>query len=431
MNAVTDHRSLSEGSAARLHRRAWPLVVTVAFVVIGMAFSFFWAPVVRHHGYWITSGDIWSTYRSAHFIAWGDLGGVYGAGTALVTLPGILFLLAPAAMVTGALGLSETFPKVVNHPTAWLILGPLSYLLSAIALFACDALAERLGVSRRRRALLCVVEAVVLWNVAVIWGHPEDAVAVGLALYALVFALDGRWTGAGWLLGAALATQPLIILMLPVVFALAGRHRVVGLAVRATAPGLALVLTPLISQFSVTAHALLDQPNYPRIDHATPWTALAPVLGGKGQALAVAAGPGRIVAVVLACCLGWWARRWRERPELIVWAAAMALALRCFTESVMVAFYIWPALAVGLVVVARHGRLRLASASMVAIGITIVAQWRLGELPWWMTMTAGIVAVLVLCARRERRPAQSEPSGLSVVSRGREPPAVLVGSVAV
>ena len=42
-----------------------------------------------------------------------------------------------------------------------------------------------------------------------IWGHPEDAVAVGFALYALVFALDGRWTGAGWLFGAALATQPL------------------------------------------------------------------------------------------------------------------------------------------------------------------------------------------------------------------------------
>ncbi len=424
-----DTSSLAIRSVSRLRRRAWPLAVTVAFVMIGMAFSLLWGPVVRHHPYWVTPGDLWATYRAAHFVGWGDLGGVYGAGTALVTFPGILVVLAPVAMLTGALGFSESFPKFVLHPTAWLILGPASLLLSGIALFASDALAERLGVSRGRRAVLCVAEAAALWNVSVIWGHPEDAVAVGLALYALVFALDGRWIGVGWLFGAALATQPLVVLMFPVLLALGGRQRAAGLAVRGAAPAFFLILTPLVSEFHATTHALLDQPNYPNLDHATPWTALAPVLGGTGRDLAVAAGPGRVLAVILACCLGWLARRWRQRPELIVAAAAMALALRCFTESVMVAFYIWPALAIGMVVAARLGRVRLALAVLVAVGTTIIAQWHLGEFPWWSIMTVGTLVVLATGLRSSRAPVFSESNGLSIVTRERESPRLIVESV--
>jgi hypothetical protein len=429
MIEVTQRRQLPAGSGSRLRRRAWPLVTTVAFVVTGMAFTLLWAPVVRHHSYWLTPGDLWSTYRAAHFVGWGDLGGVYGSGAGLVTFPGILLLLAPVAMLTGALGLSESFPRLLAHPTAWLALGPASFLLSAIALFACDALAERLGIRGARRAVLCAAEAVALWNVVVIWGHPEDAVAVGLAIYALIFALDGRFTGAGWIFGAAVAVQPLVILMFPVVVALGGRHRIVGLAARGGLPAVAIVLAPLLSEFHATTHALLDQPNFPRLDHATPWTTLAPVLGGTGRNVAVAAGPGRVLALLLACGLGWWARRWRERPDLIVWAAATALALRCLTESVMVAFYVWPVLAIGMVVVARGGRFRFASGVVVALGITIVSQWQLGELPWWSIVTAGLLVLLAVGVRREHAQIPSEPSGLSVVTRGREPPRVLVGSV--
>jgi hypothetical protein len=427
---VIEGRQRHRGRAMRaLRRRALPLAVTVAFVLIGMAFSFWWGPVVRHHPYWITPGDLWSTYRAAHYVGWGDLGGIYGAGTALVTFPGIVLLLSPVAMVTGKLGLSESFPKFLAHPTSWFVLGPVSFLLCGIALFASDALARRLGVSRGRRGVLCVAEAVALWNVAVIWGHPEDAVAVGFALYALTFALDGRWTGAGWLFGAAMAVQPLVVLMLPVLLALAGRPRVVGLLTRSLAPSVALLVTPLISQFHATTYALLDQPNFPNLDHATPWTALAPVIGGSGHNLSVAAGPGRILAVFLACCLGWRARRWRHRPDLIVWAATAALALRCFTESVMVAFYVWPTLAVGLVVAARLGRLRLAAAAIVAVAVTATSQWRIGELPWWALVTAGLLVMLILGVRRKVAPVPAESTVPSVATRGREPPRVLVGSV--
>ena len=166
-------------------------------------------------------------------IGWGALGNVYGAGTRLITFPGIPLLLSPLALITGALGMSESFPFVLAHPSAWLVLGPYEILISSSALFACDALAERLGVPRGRRAALCLAEGAFLFNVSVCWGHPEDALALALALYALVFAFDGRWTGAGWLFGAAVATQPLVLLMLPVLLALAGRSRVTGLLARA------------------------------------------------------------------------------------------------------------------------------------------------------------------------------------------------------
>jgi hypothetical protein len=294
----------------------------------------------------------------------------------------------------GALGLTESFPYVLPHPTAWMILGPYEIVISCTALFACDALAERLGVGRARRAWLCVVQGVVLWNVSVHWGHPEDALAMALAIYALVLALDGRWTGAGWLFGAAVATQPLVLLMLPVLMAMAGRQRVVALLTRAALPALALLATPLVAEFHTTAHALVAQPNYPNLDHVTPWTALAPRLGGSGKGLMVAAGPGRVLAMVLACALGWRARRWRNRPDALVVAAAAALCLRCLTESVMVAFYAWPVLAVALVVAARRSR-TLALAAGAALVVTVSGDSRLGEWAWWGLVNGGLVLVLL------------------------------------
>ena len=114
------------------------------------------------------------------------------------------------------------------------------------------------------------------------------------------------------------------------------------------------------------------------------------------MSLSVSAGPMRIVGVILACVLGWRARGWKDRPELLVWGCAVALALRCLTESVMTDFYVWPALAVGLVAAAAVDSTRLAVASGVAFFTTVTAQWGLGELPWWLLQMAGLAA-LMLC----------------------------------
>ena len=90
-------------------------------------------------------------------------------------------ILVPVAAVISAAGLSLRIPGPDNlHPGAWLLAGPYLIIVSAVALFAADSIAEDLGVSRPRRALLAAAGAVALWGVSVQWGHPEDAVAVGL-----------------------------------------------------------------------------------------------------------------------------------------------------------------------------------------------------------------------------------------------------------
>jgi len=382
--------------AHRLRRRAWPLAVTAVVVGSGMAFCLLWGEVVRHHNYWVYPGDIWGAYRSAHYIGWGAFGSIYAVGTGLVTFPGILLLFTPCAMLTGHLGLTESFPFYVPHPTSWLVLGPYEMLLGCSVLFACDALAERLGVGPRRRALLCVAQGIVVWPLLAIWGHPEDAVATALALYALGCALDDRWTRAGWLFGAAVATQPLVLLALPVLLARAGSQRALGMVLRAVLPSVGLLAVPLATEFHLTVHALVDQPNFPGIDHVTPWTPLAPHLGGHGSDATVAAGPGRLVALAGAAALGWLARRWRDRPAQLVWALALALALRCLTESVMVAFYVWPCLAVALVVAAAHrGRARSVLAVVAAAGVTVCAQSHLGEWPWWLLVNGGLLITML------------------------------------
>jgi len=416
-----------------LRRRRWPILATVVTLVAGMGYTLLHTLTVPGHLYrdtfWTVPSDLWGTYRSAHFIGWGAFGSVYSAGTSLVSFPGMLLLLTPVAMLTGALGLTESFPRALPHPTAWLVLGPYEILLSSVALFAADALAERLGVSPRRRVALCVVETIVLWNVDVVWGHPEDAVAVGLAIYALVLALDDRWSGAGWLFGAAVATQPLVLLMLPVVMALGGRSRVAGLLFRGAVPSALVLALPLAASFHTTVHAIVDQPNFPHIDHVTPWTTFAPVVGGSGHDLAVAGGPGRVVALVLALGLGVIATRWRHDPQRIVWAAGLALALRCFTESVMDPYYLWPVLAVGLVAAAAtRAWPRLLVASVAAVAITIAGDyWLGGWVAWWTITTAGLVAVLLAGFSRPGGP-EGSSSPVPVSDTTGETPVSLVAS---
>ena len=413
-------------------RRIWPFLVSITYIVLAETYFFRWAPVVQHiPSSWTMPYDYAYTYLAASQLAHGHFGSIYNSHVGIVGFPGIVIAMAPLGALsnvfhTTLLEVVGNHVYVVQHYSAhfssipfltpgWLVVGgkflvadpqwsiavcSYALLLGCTALFACDALARRLQVSQSRRAILSFVEAVLLWNVTVLWGHPEDSVAVALAIYALIFALDGRFVGAGWLFGVAVAFQPLVLLMLPVLLAMAGRRSGLGVALRSILPAAVLVIVPLIANFSVTYDALAKQPNYPNRDHATPWTAFSPHLGGHGLDLAVAGGPGRVVAILLAVFVGIWvANRWRERPELLVFVCALVFAFRSYTESVMDAYYPWAALAVGVVVAARCSRWRFSLAIALAIAATIIAQWNLGWLPWWTIQIGALTAFLVVVAQ--------------------------------
>jgi hypothetical protein len=405
----------------RCIRRAIPLTVTIALTVAVMLHSFFWMPIVGHRKVWDLPGDIWATLYASHYLLVGIYGLIYSR-TALVTFPGIVLILAPAEFLISHLHLISAYPLPIAKPTAWILLGPYEVVVSGLAVFSCDAFAERLGVSQHRRWLVSLATAVALWPVVAMWGHPEDAVALGLALYAMGDLLDHRWVRSGWLMGAAVVVQPLVLLLLPLFLFRAGWRKSVPLLFRAGLPSAVLLLDPLIFDWTDTAHALLEQPNYPSLNHATPWLALAPRLGsylsnpnqlfiyGTGghhhfatitlsahtfrNGIVVAAGPGRLVAIGLAVIVGWWFSRQSETVELFLWCGAVALGLRCATEPVLVSFYLWPALGLGILVASRCGWPRFLSALLVVGFLVVGSNWDLGPWPYWTLINGGLACLL-------------------------------------
>ena len=404
---------------SRLRAARWPLLGTLALVLTGMAYSIEWGPLLQHSGRWDVPGDIWGTFRAAHYVGWGDIADVYSRETGLVTLPLIAVVLAPLAMLTGALGLSEDLPYPLAHPTAWLALGPVELLIGASVLFPLDALARELGIPASRRGLLTLTEAVVVWPVVAIWGHPEDTLALTFALYGLLAAQKGNWKSSGWLWGVALATQPLVILMLAVVCGIVPSKQRAGFGMRCIVPGASLVAIPLAQAWKQTSRALIDQPNYPSIDHATPWVALAPVLSRAKRTTTVkiaetfrdtkevfttqkvsswsgpvvAAGPGRIIALLLCIAIGIWVHRRRPLLPELLWWSGLALGLRCVFESVMNPYYLWPPLALALVAGAYRQGWRFGWIIGLASATTLYSYHR--STPWgWY----GPIVVLLLAA---------------------------------
>ncbi|MGH9047233.1 MAG: hypothetical protein ACRDVW_07960 [Acidimicrobiales bacterium] len=444
MIEILEHSAALEGldvatsartKAAELaRRRAVPLTMIVVLVGATMAYTTGWGPVVRHHSYWIAPGDLWGTFHTAQYVAWGDIGDVYNSGSGLVSLPGISVLLAPAALIINHLGLSISFPYEIAHPSAWWVLGPYETALGAIVLVPLDTLAEHLGVSGRSRIWCSIFGAIVLFPVLGIWGHPEDSVALAFAIWGLLAALRHRWRAAGWLFGAALVMQPLVVLMAPVVVAMAPRREWPKLALRGALPSLALVAIPLAQAWRQTTTALFKQPNYPSVDHPTPWLSLAPVLtkvhrvkvqhifqvthpnGSTGfkvtishtlGGLAVAAGPGRLIAIGLAVVIGVYAARRRPSMAEVVWLCCLALSLRCVFESVMDPYYLWPPIALALPLVMRSHWRTVAS----VVGVAAMTWWSykfLGPWQWWAPIT--VVLLLVVAMAKPSSDRLAKPS---------------------
>jgi hypothetical protein len=411
----------------RLLRRLFPLVASAGLIVVGM-FTTTWGPGLIHRSEWALPYDYWGTLVAATRLAHGQLGGIYAQPTGLVSLPGTAVILVPVAVVASLLGLSLRLPGATNlHPAVWLLAGPYQIALCCVALFAADALAEHLGVGWWKRGLLAAAEAAALWSPSARWGHPEDAVATGLLLYAVLALAKGRLPAAGWLAGAAVCVQPLVLLALPMVFALLPRRRMPGFLTRAALPAAVLLVAAGIANWSVMYAAVTSQPNSPTINHATAWTALAPHMAGGN----VAAGPFRLATIILACCFALVVRRrlvhrvaaagqWPlDVLEEVLWWMALALALRSFFEPVMVSYYPWPALAVALIPAATGGWIRLVAAGLIAGAVTAEGQgtWH-SVWTWWVPLVALLLLLLVVARRDWRLGAARAPAAESRAELG-------------
>ena len=298
-------------------RRRWPLAATAGLIGVGLVTST-WGVRLFGRADWALPDDLWRTLVAAQRLLHGNLTGLYTPPTELVSFPGAAVILVPLVAVTDTAGLSLQLPGPQNgHPGEWLLAGPYEIAIAALALFAADAIAEHLDASWPKRAVLAAAGAVALWGVTVRFGHPEDAVAVGLFLYGLLALARSREktrartqartqartrarTGAGpaaWLIGAAVAVQPLVLLALPLVLMVIERRQWAGFLARAAAPGALVLDIAAAANWHATVRAVTSQPNSPTVNHPTPWTALSAHLGGG----MVAAGPARALAVLAAC----------------------------------------------------------------------------------------------------------------------------------
>ena len=397
------------------------MLATVGLIAIGMASTTWWGPHLVGKSDWSLPDDLWGTLVAARRLVHLDVSGLYTPPTRLIALPGAAVILVPVVAITDAAGLSLQAPGAQNpHPGVWLLAGPYEIALSAVALFAADAIADHLGVARPKRALLAAAGAVALWSVSVRWGHPEDAVAVGLLLFGILALSCSRVERSAWLIGAAIAVQPLVLLALPIVLVVIEPRRLAGFLTRAAAPGALLLGAAAWANWKATFNAVTSQPNSPAVDHPTPWTSFAPHMSNG----AVAAGPARELAILVACgCALVVGRRWRAARhtaewssvnlEELLWWAAVALALRSVFEPVMVAYYLWPVLAVALITASRSWS-RLVATSFAAVTLTLLSQvsWR-GPLSWWAPMVAGLG--LTLFFARVPPPKRGSPGSMTGV----------------
>lgn len=379
-----------------LRSRTWSVLMGLLLVVVGMGWSFLWGPLHGHPHVWTTPGDLWATYRAAQFVSWGGLGAIYSAGTYLVTLPGIAILLAPVALVCDHFHLSEGFPLLIPHPTAWPIVGTASLLCALPLLTATESLCSDLGTTRAVRRLAVAAVAGLCFPAVAMLGHPEDALSLGLSLYALRAAHGRRWAASAWWLGAAISIQPLSLLVLPLLMGTAGWRRSPSYVVRAAVFPVLLVGVVLSADAHDAWNQLLHQPNYPTapVNHPTPWLALAPRLSH----LTVAAGPGREIALVLSLGLVAWGVRGRGRLDTLLAGAMVAFALRPVFEAVIVPFYLTPALVLAVLVAARRGPGRLALCALAVLATTVVSFFHYGPWSYWSAITAGLTLAMVAAA---------------------------------
>ena len=419
-----------------LKRHHWPALFFGLIVATGMGYSFLWNPIFYHSPNWLTPPDLWRTYRAAQYVIWGGEGQIYNNPAAFQTFPGIAIVLSPIAKLAGMWHLSEGFPVALARPSAWWLLDPVQLSLGALLLFPLDAIARRLAVPSRRRIPLLALEAALIWPSVVFWGHPEDALGLTFALYGVIAVADRRWLRFAGFFALATVMQPLVLLILPICLAYIPLTRWPQAATVIVLPTFVTLIAPLVQEWSATSKLLLRQPNYFANNHPTPWAAIAPVIApprteklkvlnyvgsphGHHHVVmidmkvhsmpVVAAGPGRIVAIVIACALGFAIKRITPTWPQLLWAVALALLLRCIFEPVMVPYYLLPGLALVLLTASQLNTLRFCVVAATVAMCTLLSYRHVSEWQYYVTMVTTIGVALV-AAWPGRRDPRFEPS---------------------
>jgi hypothetical protein len=394
------NRGLDE--RADLHPWRAAVWLTLLLIGIGMVYTMLQWPPWRLPHEWAPPGDIWHPMVAAHAVARGHPGHMYRPDDFYVAMPLFATLLAPVAAVGQALHLTESYPRVVAHPTLWLVYGPYGLAMSLPLLYAVRALATEAGIRRRRLILQVLVGLLAIASISVVYGHYEDVLALAFVMLAAREALRGRsLAGALWL-GLAIAVKQWALLALPVYLALAPPGR----RLRALGAGVALpaglALFTLAVDWPHASKALFQARTFPQVGHAALWV--------SGQTQVLVGTPSRAGAFVVGFAVAW--RLWgRPEPGPVLAGFGLTFLSRLAFEPTLYSYYLGPALAFLLL----HEWLRTGRPwrTLVAGGGWLL-WFETNPWPWlWWAVSAALALVLAVPAVRELVTYRREPSAVA------------------
>jgi len=386
-------------------QRSAPVVATVAMFVPVLAYSMLGHSGL-HGGHFelVTPSDLWSLAGSAWALGHGQFGHVYVPKGALTSPPAFEVLLAPVLLAAQAVGLAPHVHGSGQPLSLWLVLGPAALLVASTALFAVDAVARYWDLSNRARLALALVGAAAVGDVAGLWGHPEDCVALAMVVWAAL-QLERHGTPAGpraaLLIGVGIAFQPLAILGVAPVLTRIGWKAAVRVSWRLVLPSVAVLVAPLVGEPHRTFFVLVHQPFLPRYISFTPLTRLAPVLGPGLDG----GGPTRLISILLSAGLAVAVCRRRHDLATVLTMTTLAFFLRVLLETELNWYYVWPVAALCLLLSARRGAGRFCgcsaalAASMVLGNHNAIHHVTL----WWPALMATLAAMLACAALPRRR----------------------------
>ena len=379
--------------------RSAPVVVTV---VLAAGALVYWTLFVRFgvdHG-WKPVSDLWNSAGTALAIGHGHWSAVYAPPSQLESPPGLEFVLAPLMVLGHALGFSSSAAEGHTYTIWLLLLPPVATVLAANVLFALDAIARRWGYSDANRLALSAMAGVGVVSAAAFWGHPEDCIALALVLWAAL-AIDGdapnALTRGGWLLGIAVAFQPLALLAVAPIVARFGLRDLCRVAWRLALPSLVLVMPELMASKARTLHALIDQPNNPWGLSITPFSHLSQSLG-HGM---YSGGTMRMAATLIAVTLGIVICRHRHDLPTVLFVMALAFTVRVLLENELLGLYFFPIIALTLLLTLRRSPVLFGWCAAAALLCLILGNRKVHAdiALWWPAIMVTTVFTVVLAFR--------------------------------
>ena len=409
-----------ESLLQRAKMRSFPILILLVTISFAMVYQYYlhrwWTGIP---GKWAYGDLVILSEQSA--TAWNGPGieHIYtGQGYLLIAFPGFIYGMGIATWIAHLCGMVAPMGTlygfhhqlyILPQGASWNLIIPLSAAVGLVPIVAADSLLRDLGADRWSRYLGTVVCAVLLWWISIYWGHPDDAIAVGLLLWGASSIFRGSSRRGYWYIGFGLCCQPLIALAIPILLAITAWRKWGGAIARMLLPSIIVLLPPFIGSPGATFRQIVLQPAM--TPFKTPWLSLAPhvpktVFSAYGS-YEVSGGSVRAVSVLAALGLGIWTaisvrRHGPYERAYVVWLMGVALSFRVLVEPVLLPYYVVPVLAILMISASSRGVWRSLLYSACAVIQICAVSFYSAPWPYWCCLLA-TTTCCVLAARPTSR----------------------------